>query len=311
MEILFLIIILASFLCTYLILPYWIKNAHSNRLTGKDMHKQDKRKLAEGGGILVLVGVSFGILLYIALNTFYFNSSSKLIYIFALLSVLLISSIVGGVDDLFGWKKGLSKKIRIIIILFAAIPLMVINAGDAIINLPFFGVVNFGILYGLGARGLAQRTGSSYEEAIEFIEKYFSIYNELQEYLEDTIALAHVQEYVETLFGRKRYLPEIGASHQQMRAQAERMAINHPIQGTAADLMKLAMIKVDKLISKEFSPDEVRMILQVHDELVFEVKDGLVKKASGMLQDEMETVEKLKVPIVVDAGVGNNWGECK
>lgn len=149
MEILFLVIIFASFLCTYLILPFWIKKAHLNGLTGRDMHKTDKRKLAEGGGLAVLAGVSLGILLYIALNIFYFNDNSKLIYIFALLSVLLISSIVGMVDDLLGWKKGLSRKIRIIIILFAAIPLMVINAGNSTMSIPFFGSVNFGILYPL------------------------------------------------------------------------------------------------------------------------------------------------------------------
>ena len=171
--------------------------------------------------------------------------------------------------------------------------------------------VNFGILYGLGARGLAQRTGSSYDEALEFIDRYFMAYDELKEYLEETIALAHSQEYVETLFGRKRYLPEINATYQQMRSAAERMAINHPLQGTAADLIKMAMIKVDKLIRKEFKENEVKMILQVHDELVFEVKEGLVEKVGEMIQDEMETVDKLKVPIVVDVGVGKNWGECK
>jgi UDP-N-acetylglucosamine--dolichyl-phosphate N-acetylglucosaminephosphotransferase len=113
------------------------------------MHKKDKRKVAEGGGIAVLAGVSLGILLYVALNTFYFYNNEKLIYIFALLSVLFIASIVGIVDDLLGWKKGLSRKIRIIIILFAAVPLMVINAGTSTMSLPFFGAINFGILYPL------------------------------------------------------------------------------------------------------------------------------------------------------------------
>mgnify|MGYP000647491467 CR=1 FL=1 len=149
MNLLILIIILASFLCTYLILPSWIKKANLNGLMGKDMHKKDKRKIAEGGGIAVLTGVSLGILLYIALNTFYFNNNEKLIYIFALLSVLFIASIVGIIDDLLGWKKGLSKRIRILIILFAAVPLMVINAGTSTMSFPFFGVINFGILYPL------------------------------------------------------------------------------------------------------------------------------------------------------------------
>ena len=112
-------------------------------------------------------------------------------------------------------------------------------------------------MYGLGARGLAQRTGSTYDEALAFIEKYFEVYHELKEYLEETIVLAHDMEYVETLFGRKRYLPEINAEHQGMRAAAERMAINHPLQGSAADLMKLAMIGVDKLIEKKYMKGEV------------------------------------------------------
>ena len=149
MKFLFLLIILASFLSTYLILPYWIKNAHKNKLISKDVHKIKGKKVAEFGGLTVIVGVSIGILLYVAVNTFYFNNSDKLIYIFALLSVLLISSIIGFVDDLFGWKKGLSRKIRILIVLFSAIPLMVIGAGTSAMNLPFFGYVNFGILYPL------------------------------------------------------------------------------------------------------------------------------------------------------------------
>ncbi len=171
--------------------------------------------------------------------------------------------------------------------------------------------VNFGIIYGLGPRGLAQRTGMSYDEALFFIEKYFDIFSGLKEYLEETIALAHAQEYVETLFGRRRYLPEINAEHQGLGAQAERMALNHPLQGTAADLIKLAMIKVDKLIEDEFKGEEVKMILQVHDELVFEINKSLVKKAAGLIADEMETVHKLKVPIKVEVKVGDNWGECK
>ena len=150
MEFLFLLIILASFLSTYLILPYWIKNAHKNKLTSKDMHKIKGKKVAEFGGLTVIAGVSIGILLYVAVNTFYFNSGGdKLVYIFVLLSVLLISSIIGFVDDLLGWRKGLSRKIRIIIVLFAAVPLMVINAGTSAMNLPFFGLVDFGILYPL------------------------------------------------------------------------------------------------------------------------------------------------------------------
>ena len=171
--------------------------------------------------------------------------------------------------------------------------------------------VNFGVIYGLGARGLAQGTGISYDEAQNFIEKYFEIYDGIKIYIEETIALTRELGYAETLLGRRRYLPEINAHHPQLRSQAERMSINHPVQGTAADLMKLAMINLHKKINQEFAPDQIKMLLQVHDELVFEVKDDLVKHAKKIIQYEMENVYKLRVPIEVEIGVGKNWGEAK
>ncbi len=171
--------------------------------------------------------------------------------------------------------------------------------------------VNFGIIYGLGPRGLAQGTGLSYEEAQIFIDKYFDLHSGIKEYIENTIALAHEMGYVETLFGRRRYLPEIQAQHQQLRSQAERMAINHPVQGTAADLIKLAMINIDKKIKSNFVPGEVKMLLQVHDELVFEVKNDLVEPAKKIIKQEMENVYQLKAPIVAEVAVGKNWGECQ
>jgi len=106
-------------------------------------------------------------------------------------------------------------------------------------------------------------------------------------------------------------LPEINSGVAQIRNAAERMAINAPIQGTAADLIKLAMIELDKKISQDFAADEVKMILQVHDELVFEVKDDLVKKVSSMVKDTMENVYNLRVPIVVEVSFGDNWGETE
>ena len=130
-------------------LPVWIKRAHARRLVGKDMQKVKKPLIAEGGGLIVLGGFSAGVLLYIALNTFVFKSSGNSIFIFSLLCVLFISSFVGILDDLLGWKKGLSKRIRILIVLFASIPLMVINAGNPSINLPLIGVLNLGLLYPL------------------------------------------------------------------------------------------------------------------------------------------------------------------
>jgi DNA polymerase-1 len=171
--------------------------------------------------------------------------------------------------------------------------------------------VNFGILYGLGPRGLAMRTGTSYDEALAFIDKYFTIFGTLKESLEETIALAHSQEYVETIFGRRRYLPEINAEHQGVRAAAERAAMNHPFQGSAADLIKIAMINIHRLITKKFAPGDVKMILQVHDELVFEIKNNLADEAAKLIQTEMESAVKLKVPIVADISIGKNWGECE
>lgn len=172
-------------------------------------------------------------------------------------------------------------------------------------------VINFGVIYGLGPRGLAEGAGVSYEEAQEFIAKYFTVFNELHDYLQNTIALTKNFGYTETLFGRRRYLPEINATHPGLKAQAERMAINHPIQGTAADLIKMAMINLEKKIKENFKPDEVRMLLQIHDELVFEIKENVLEKAKKIIKKEMENVYKFKAPIEVEIGVGKNWGECK
>jgi len=149
MEPLILLTICASFFITYLIIPYWIRHAKNNGFVSKDMHKIGESSIVGGGGISVLFGLSIGILMYIALKTFYFHSDGESIFIFALLCVVLISSIVGIIDDLLGWKKGLPKRLRILIVAFAAIPLMVINAGDSTMVLPFIGITNLGILYPL------------------------------------------------------------------------------------------------------------------------------------------------------------------
>jgi len=149
MEPLILLTIFVSFFSTFLILPSWIKRARTEKMVGKDMHKLDKREVAEGGGVSVLFGVSIGILLYIAIKTFYFGNTNEMVSIFAMLCVIFIASIVGIIDDLLEWKKGLSKKIRIFVVFFAAIPLMVINAGISSMNIPFVGTVNFGIWFPL------------------------------------------------------------------------------------------------------------------------------------------------------------------
>ncbi|MEI7512078.1 MAG: DNA polymerase I [Candidatus Uhrbacteria bacterium] len=169
--------------------------------------------------------------------------------------------------------------------------------------------INFGLIFGQGPQGLAQVAGISFSEAKEFIEKYFIAYSGVKEYMVKTKESAHELGYVQTLFGRKRYLPEIDSQMHMVRAQAERMAINMPVQGTDADLMKLSMIKISKELSK-ISKD-TRMILQVHDELVFEVPEKDVKKVAGFVCEIMQTVVALDVPIVVEAKAGSNWEEME
>ncbi|MFC1710669.1 glycosyltransferase 4 family protein [Nanoarchaeota archaeon] len=131
MEPLLFVIFFISFIVTLVTLPPWIKNAYKEGLVGRDIHKTDKRKIAEGGGIAVLLGFTLGVLLYVALMTFYFGNGNIAILVFALLSVLFINSFVGVLDDLLGWKKGLSRKLRILIVILSAVPLMVINAGNS------------------------------------------------------------------------------------------------------------------------------------------------------------------------------------
>ena len=167
--------------------------------------------------------------------------------------------------------------------------------------------VNFGVLYGMGAGGLAQRTGISRAEAKEFIQKYFDSYKRVKAYTEEMVETAHEKEYVETLFGRQRSLPEINSNMPMLRAAAERMAVNMPIQGTAADLMKIAMIEVYKEV-KKISP-ATKMLMQVHDELVFEVPVDEVDKVAKLIDEKMEKIHKLAVPIKVDTEVGMNWDE--
>jgi DNA polymerase-1 len=169
--------------------------------------------------------------------------------------------------------------------------------------------VNFGVIYGLGIHGLAEGADIPLEKARAFIEKYFTIHQGIQKYIENTKELAHQNGYVETLFGRRRYLPEINSGNAGLLAQAERMAINMPVQGTAADLMKMAMIEISKKLPSASS--KARMILQVHDELVFEAPEKEVAKVSQLVKETMEEIYKLKAPIEVGISFGKNWGECK
>lgn len=168
--------------------------------------------------------------------------------------------------------------------------------------------VNFGVLYGMGAHGLAWRAGIPHWQAKEFIEKYFEAFSGVKKFLDKTLKFAEKNGYVETLFARRRYIPELISGNYQMRAAGERMAINMPVQGTAADLMKMAMIHVYEKVKDR---DDVRMILQVHDELVLEVKEGKEDEVGKLVQKEMETVLKLDVPIVVEVHIAKRWGEVK
>jgi DNA polymerase-1 len=168
--------------------------------------------------------------------------------------------------------------------------------------------INFGLIYGMSGFGLARQLRITREAAEAYIERYFARYPGVKAYMERTREQARAQGYVETLFGRRLYLPEIKASNQARRAAAERAAINAPMQGTAADLIKLAMIAVDRWIAERGS--RIKMIMQVHDELVFEVPEDELETARLEVRRLMEGVAELSVPLVVDIGVGANWDEA-
>ncbi len=165
--------------------------------------------------------------------------------------------------------------------------------------------VNFGLVYGQTDYGLSQALGISRVEAHEYIDIYFQRYPGVKQYMQQVVKQAREDGYVTTLLGRRRYLPEIASKNYQRRSFAERTAINTPIQGTAADIIKLAMVEVDKKIKEQ--KFESRMLLQVHDELVFETNDQEVADITRLARDIMESVVTLKVPLVVDVKQGKNW----
>lgn len=168
--------------------------------------------------------------------------------------------------------------------------------------------INFGLIYGMSAFGLAQQLKIERSAAQQFIELYFMRYPGVKAFMDRTRAQAHTQGYVETVFGRRLYLPEINASNQARRQYAERTAINAPMQGTAADLIKLAMLAVDNWIRESGLP--LTIIMQVHDELVFEVRSDILEQAQQGIRSHMTDVANLAVPLVVDIGMGNNWDEA-
>jgi DNA polymerase-1 len=170
-------------------------------------------------------------------------------------------------------------------------------------------VLNFGVIYGLSAHGISQQTGFSREEGDNFIKSYFAKYPGISEYLERVKANARETQYVETLLGRRRSVPEINASNFNVRGAAERMAINMPIQGTAADIMKLAMIRVHRRLAEESL--RAKMLLQVHDELVFEVPQEEMETLKDLVFDEMPAAMDLDVTLKVDAKWGETWGDME
>jgi DNA polymerase-1 len=166
-------------------------------------------------------------------------------------------------------------------------------------------MVNFGIIYGISAFGLSQRLGIPRKEADTVIKKYFATYPKVKEHMDATVEQARDKGYVETLTGRRRYLRDIQSSNWSVRSGAERMAINTPIQGTAADMIKLAMIRVAAALKKENLRS--KMLLQVHDELVFDVYKEEQLLVEPLVEQCMKEALPLTVPMVVEVGSGNNW----
>jgi len=169
--------------------------------------------------------------------------------------------------------------------------------------------INFGLIYGMSAFGLAKQLGVGRNDAQQYIDLYFDRYPGVKEYMDRIRLDAAEKGYVETLMGRRLYLPEINASNGMRRQAAERTAINAPMQGTAADIIKTAMIVVNQWLS-ENSDVDAKIIMQVHDELVLEVRSELIDEVSKTLSDIMSNAVELSIPLVVDVGIGDNWDEA-
>jgi DNA polymerase-1 len=168
--------------------------------------------------------------------------------------------------------------------------------------------INFGLIYGMSAFGLARQLGIERGAAQDYVNRYFARYPGVKAYMDDTRRQAAAVGYVETVFGRRLYLPDIGVRNPQRRQAAERAAINAPMQGTAADIIKRAMLAVDRWLQESAFP--ARMIMQVHDELVFEVAGEAVAEAGERIRAAMIAAAELRTPLVVDLGVGANWDEA-
>jgi len=169
-------------------------------------------------------------------------------------------------------------------------------------------MVNYGIAYGLSPHGLATRLNIPVDEARSIIDRYFARFTGIQTYVSDTVEKVRRQGYVETLFGRRRYLPDLVSRNRSVAMAAERAAINMPIQGTAADIVKRAMLVLDERLAKQGS--KARMLLQVHDELLFEAPEGEAEATAALAREVMSSVAELKVPLRVDVGIGHSWADA-
>jgi DNA polymerase-1 len=168
---------------------------------------------------------------------------------------------------------------------------------------------NFATIYGKGAHALSRQLKVEFAEARTFIEQYFERFKGIRAYLDKMVEVAYEQGYVQTIFGRRRYIPELRDRSFNVRAFGERTAANSPIQGSAADLIKVAMIRINKALAADGL--NAKMLLQVHDELVFEVPPPELEAVTAIVKREMENAVELSVPLVVETGVGENWLETK
>ena len=169
--------------------------------------------------------------------------------------------------------------------------------------------VNFGIVYGISEFSLAEDIGVSRYEAREYIDNYLTNYQGVRKYMKRVVEDAKAIGYTETLYGRRRYIPELKSSNFNIRSGAERIALNTPIQGTAADLIKLAMIRVEKALNENFPG--AKLLLQVHDELIVESPEEIASQVAELVSREMQAVAQLKVPLTAEAKYGKSWYEAK
>ncbi|MCK4532512.1 DNA polymerase I, partial [bacterium] len=167
-------------------------------------------------------------------------------------------------------------------------------------------IINFGIIYGMSSYGLALELGISQTQAQEYIKKYFMKYEGIKKFIDEAIDRAKKDGYVVTLFNRRRYLPEIQSKNRILKEFAERVAINMPIQGTSADIIKIAMVQIDSELKNKNLKS--RMLLQIHDELIFEVPQEEKEVLIQIAKEKMETAVKMEVPMKVNIKTGENWG---